>query len=260
MAEAATDLGGKTLYVTSRSTTFLGRRCVIKFLENGVFSMLVDFKLLDEWNKHGTYSIPLTGQYSYLGSTSDASSIQISLQSTSSGFEQWNLNFSSADRGKLVQQVQSTYFFGDFVLAPAVSAHEGIVNVSAMMTAKQGSPVTVGFVVGGDRMREFLLRVVGPSLSHFGVKAFAADPHYRLGSLSYNPPGQIGLSWSSDAGSTATITNEGIRCGAFPLISGSSDKADIVLLNPGPQTITVEANSPESEGDVLIEVYEVPGE
>lgn len=68
----------------------------------------------------------------------------------------------------------------------------------------------------------------------------------------------MGLAWSTVFTTKITISREGARCGAFPLKEGSRDKADIVLLEPGVYTITVYASSRESEGDVLLEVYEVP--
>lgn len=126
------------------------------------------------------------------------------------------------------------------------------------ITAKQGSPAILGFVLGGTRIREFLVRAVGPGLFAFGIRSSSSDPRYNLGSPAFDLPGEVGMGWSESSASTVTIGEESKRCGAFPLKIGSKDKADIMVLEPGAHTIVVEANTPESEGDMLLEVYEVP--
>ena len=40
-------------------------------------------------------------------------------------------------------------------------------------------------------------------------------------------------------------------------MTGSNDKAEVILLNPGAYTITVSPTDPTGEGAELIEVYEV---
>ena len=110
--------------------------------------------------------------------------------------------------------------------------------------------------------REILVRAVGPSLAQFGINNYAANPVYLLNSNfgvpGENTPGQNpGTGWSETAASMATIAAENTRAGAFPLIQGSNDKADIFLLAPGAYTITVNPTDPTQVGAELIEVYEV---
>jgi hypothetical protein len=115
-----------------------------------------------------------------------------------------------------------------------------------------------------------LIRAVGPTLSIFGINNFSANPVYAVnagipawyrfpgeqygGGLGSAPPA---VGWSATTGASSTVTSEGARVGAFSLVQGSNDKADVVLLYPGAYTITVNPVDSSSEGYELIEVYEV---
>ena len=117
--------------------------------------------------------------------------------------------------------------------------------------------MSFGFVIGGTALwREILVRAVGPSLAQFGINNYAANPMYVLNGA-YSLPGENGQGWSATPGSSATITVESSRAGAFPLAQGSNDKADIFLLAPGAYTITVNPTDPSGVGAELVEVYEV---
>jgi len=147
----------------------------------------------------------------------------------------------------------------------------GLVNMSVLIHAKIGAPCSFGFVIGGTApWREILIRAVGPSLAQFGISDFAMIPTYSISNVtppspaggvfslpSLELPGTLGTSWSANASSTATLTAESARAGAFPFLQGSADKADAVLLSPGTYTITVSPHASAGEGSELIEVYEV---
>ena len=174
------------------------------------------------------------------------------------------LLFTSSSQGSIL----SSYPFSLLPTGGDPSAR-ALVNMSILISSKQGSPATFGFVVGGTtQFREILIRAVGPSLRQFGVNNYVANPVYTLNATvppagwTYVIGGWPGsttskASWSATAASSATMTAESARTGAFPLLQGSTDKADIFLLSPGAYTITVNPTDSSGEGTELIEVYEV---
>ncbi len=113
---------------------------------------------------------------------------------------------------------------------------------------------TAGFVVT-DRPAGLLIRAVGPGLADKGVAGTLPNPFLTLFEagvgLRYNDD------WSNhpDASAIATIA---AAVGAFPLEPGSHDAALLVQLPPGAYTVQAEGLG-QTEGVVLIEVYQVPG-
>jgi hypothetical protein len=181
------------------------------------------------------------------------------------------LDFANASQGTIIVSNDPISPFSiSFVLTPTSGAASGraILNTSCLFTAKQGQPITLGFVIGGAApWREILIRAIGPSLKQFGITNFAADPVYALANARLVLPslpgetlpfGGDGKGWSATLESAATVAAENARAGAFSLGSGSDDKADVLLVSPGAYTITVNPTTPSGEGVELIEVYEVP--
>lgn len=258
LAESSVNLDGKVLYTKEKSPSGTGRRSVMRFSNTGTYSKSVEINISPQGSE-SYYSNPDLGTYSYLNTVGADSRLRVQLKSIILPVEEIDLDFKAVDHGDLVHDASSEVLNGSFALvSPEVFSNQGLVNVSMRVVAKQGAPAIVGFVVGGSRMREFLIRAVGPSLADFGINAPAADPRYSFAPLGYLPEGQTGLAWSTFFTTVTTISREGARCGAFPLKQGSRDKADIVLLDPGAYTVSVHASSRESEGDVLLEIYEVP--
>jgi len=213
------------------------------------------------------YLPPMSGSYSY--TTISASQATLTLNSIGHGPQAIALNFTNASQGTTFR----SYMGGPFsiTLTGGIVSGRALLNMSIMVSAKQGEPVAFGFVIGGMQDREILLRAVGPSLAQFGIANFAPNPGYVIPGLtdnsgvSYPLPGESQpngsgaktVNWSDSVASAETINSESARAGAFPLVQGSNDKADVFLIGPGAHTITVNPTDPTGEGVVLIEVYEV---
>lgn len=215
----------------------------------------------------GSYSPLVNGTFIYSKQSQSEASIILSPANGIS--ETLSLSFSIDLGGSVSRGSSDAARSGNFSLSPpANGASTSLINVSTLVTVRQGNPVTIGFVIGGTKIREFLVRAVGPSLSSFAVTSPAPNPVYSLigQSASITPmPGATreglfpssGDGWSDTQAQASTIAAETARAGAFPLSVGSNDKADIYLLSPGGYTVIVSPPSSASEGTVLIEAYEV---
>jgi SAM-dependent methyltransferase len=133
---------------------------------------------------------------------------------------------------------------------PEASAIAGLLNVSARAIVPARESVTVGFMVGGDAEQQVLLRVIGPSLSAFGVPHPLAEPHLELffGDVRR---GRASSGWRG----AADIAAASAQLGAFTIAPNSNDTALLVSLAPGNYTAVVKGATAEDYGDVLIEVY-----
>jgi len=214
----------------------------------------------DGWGSPGV----VAGSYSYV----EVSANQATLTLSNSPFP---LTFTDSSHG--IATFGGGFTTGPFSLNPTGGnpSARALVNISTLLSVQQGKPATIGFVVGGTQLREILVRAVGPSLAQFGINNFAPNPVYLLNGFnvaSGNPlallmpgetvaPIQVGVGWSATPASAADVAGENARAGAFPLLQGSNDKADIFYLAPGPYTITVNPTDPSGVGAELIEVYEV---
>jgi len=171
------------------------------------------------------------------------------------------LTFSSATAGVLNGGTLQFSNSGSFSisLTGGTESARALLNISTLAFVNQGMPVTVGFVLGGSQSREVLIRAVGPSLAQFGLTNFAPNPTYLLSPSSNSLEGPVPINtttdypgespaapgdphkpvgWSATAASASTLAAESFRAGAFALLQGSNDKADIFLLGPGAYTIT----------------------
>lgn len=199
-----------------------------------------------------SYYPPPNGSYTYVKTSTNTATL--------TGFGTFQLTFSSPSQGSI-----DGPRVGRFSLMPTggLAADRCMVNMSTLISAKQGFPVSFGFVIGGAApWREILIRAIGPSLVNFSISNFAANPGYTLMGVNIGLPGESGQrnapsGWSATAASSTTIAAESSRAGAFPLIQGSNDRADVVLVQPGAYTITVNPTDPSQEGFELIELYEV---
>ena len=128
-------------------------------------------------------------------------------------------------------------------------------NVSTrahLATAK--SDVIAGFVIE-DCAHLMLIRVVGPSLGHWGVTDPTPDP-----TLALTRDGQtidFNDNWSTATDAEA-LRRAAASVGAFPLDEGSRDAARLVRLAPGAYTVVAGLAGPHPvAGTILIEVYSV---
>lgn len=128
-----------------------------------------------------------------------------------------------------------------------------LVNVSLLKPVAAGSPVTVGFVLGGSTATTVLIRAIGPALSQFGVTDGMADPQLTLFQANATAPRGNNDNW----GSPPSISSTFASVGAFPLAANSRDAALMLTLPPGAYSAVI-ASSGTGSGTVLAEVYEVP--
>jgi len=129
-----------------------------------------------------------------------------------------------------------------------------LINVSARSQVGTGDNVLIaGFVIGGNTAKTVLIRAVGPSLAAFGVGGTIADPRLSVSQLN-GPTLATNDNWSGDPQVSAISS----AVGAFPLSSGaSSDAALVITLPPGAYSAQV-SGADGGTGVGIVEVYEVP--
>lgn len=129
-----------------------------------------------------------------------------------------------------------------------------LTNVSALGFSGTGENVlSPGFVIDGAGAKTMLVRVVGPSLTNFGVTGVMTDPR-----LSLIPAGQtITIASNDNWGGTAALKAAFATTGAFEFDSDTSlDAAVLVRLPPGAYTVKPEGFA-NGTGTILVEVYAV---
>jgi Immunoglobulin I-set domain/Immunoglobulin domain len=127
-----------------------------------------------------------------------------------------------------------------------------LINVSVLKQIDAGSLLTVGFVIGGSTAKTLLVRVVGPTLTAFGVGGAMPDPKLDLFS------GSTVIASNDNWGGDPQLTAAGNAVGAFAFASATSKDA-MLLVTLAPGGYTVQASGVAgSSGSALVEVYEVP--
>jgi hypothetical protein len=231
---------------------------VIDFLSDGTFALRLSTRQPILPPGPNTYQAPSTGTYQY--QVTSPTTAVLNLNPAVFGIRT-AVNYSSNSGGTIVAAPPLSPIDSVRVcLAPSGGnpSQRAVVNVSMFVNAKRGAATIIGFVVGGTAAyREVLIRAVGPSLGQFGIAGSAPNPSYSLAPKSRVRVADFTSGWSATTEAAATISSEGIRAGAFPLIPGSNDKADIFVLPPGSYTITVSPTTSDQEGAELIEVYEI---
>lgn len=136
--------------------------------------------------------------------------------------------------------------------AENTAATPRLLNVSVLKTIPAGSVLTAGFVIRGNTTKTVLLRVVGPTLSNFGVGNPMADPKLTV----YRGDGSV-LATNDNWNGTAALKSAFTSVGAFSLEGTTKDAA--LLLNLSPGSYSAEATSANATtGAAIVEVYEVP--
>jgi hypothetical protein len=145
-----------------------------------------------------------------------------------------------------------------------------VVNFSSRALTGSGSGAHVlGFVVGGAKPKDVLIRGIGPALTNFGVAGALADPYVAI----FNAAGQqilVNGDWGSPGSAPAgivapagtyagatEIAAASTRVGAFALTAGGKDAAILAQLDPGAYTVQV-ADPSGASGVSLVEVFELP--
>ncbi len=167
---------------------------------------------------------------------------------TAAGSQGYTVRIQSTDAGA------SGIALAEIYDPDAIGAPISLVNVSALgFSGTDENVLAPGFVIDGSGAKTMLIRVVGPSLTDFGVTGVMADPR-----LSLIPAGQSNVIAQNDNwGGTTELKEAFATTGAFQLSSdGSLDAAVLVRLPPGAYTVKPEGFA-EGTGTILVEVYAV---
>ncbi len=139
----------------------------------------------------------------------------------------------------------------------ALGAHDPssrIANVSARARVSGGDGVLIaGLVVAGNTTCRLMARVVGPTLSSFGVTGVLADPTLELYASGASTPIATNDDWASVQ---SAVVGEGLfrRVGAFDLPAGSRDSVIVTRIQPGAYTLVAQGKG-AAQGQALIEIY-----
>lgn len=226
----------------------------------------------------GTYSYAKTGEFTGIVTFSDRSVNRVywgPVQETLpiASIASLTLDFNAASSlggdagGEFVHSVGGRGTFS--ITKLSVLHREPLPNVSMRGVVSGERPLIVGFVLRGDA-RDVLIRVVGPSLTSFGVSQPWANPRfdiYRSGSSSSigGAPGPRRDAiayyddWSSDGSAVNGLRRLFVRTGAFPLESGSRDAVGVTpRFAPGAYTIVCTPLGNDVGGEAVVEVYMLP--
>jgi len=119
------------------------------------------------------------------------------------------------------------------------------------MVSTGTSNITGGFVITGNSTETVLIRVVGPTLSSYGISSVLSQPSLTL----YNAAG-IAIASNTVWGGASALSSAMTKVGAFSLPTTSSDSAVLVTLPTGAYTVQVSGVN-GSTGNALLEIYEV---
>lgn len=119
-------------------------------------------------------------------------------------------------------------------------------------TATGARTLIAGFAIAGERPKAMLVRVVGPTLSQFGLNHGLPNPRLTLAS----GPRTIDSNdnWSSTTGDRNVVATAA-RLGAFALPSASPDSAATLSLEAGAYSVLA-GSADTSSGLALIELYD----
>jgi hypothetical protein len=128
-------------------------------------------------------------------------------------------------------------------------------NLSTRVFAGTGAnALAVGFVITGTVPKNYLVRVVGPSLGQFGITGFLPDPAFQVIPSSGSAP----VAQNNDWGGSQALATTMASVGAFSFSNAASkDAAAVVTLAPGGYSVVVQTTAANS-GIALVEVYELP--
>jgi hypothetical protein len=110
-------------------------------------------------------------------------------------------------------------------------------------------------VLGGTTARTVLVRGIGPTLgSAFGIPGVMADPKLEL----FDNATSQKITENNDWGGDSALATTSASVGAFPLASGATkDAVLLVTLPPGQYSARV-SGADGGGGTAIVEVYEVP--
>jgi hypothetical protein len=137
-------------------------------------------------------------------------------------------------------------------------APAGLVNVSTRGVCGEGERALIaGFVVGGGPTESILVRAVGPGLERLGLprELCAPDPTLAVhASGDAAAPILANDQWELSPRS-AEITALGRERGAFSLLTGSPDAAEILDVTAGAYTVVARSGADARQPIQLVEAY-----
>lgn len=176
----------------------------------------------------------------------------------------FDLVFSSLTAGNIAGSLAGLNPFYLTDLSAAQTAP--LTNTSVRGQVSPNRQLIAGFVVPGTQEREILVRVVGPTLTQFGVANAWVDPDFMIfqgNGLRAYVRQSAGGDWCTTPSGSSVSPEAGLRniftyLGAFPLVSGSNDAVEVVRLAPGIYTLMSAAAPSDPGGEALIEIYVLP--
>lgn len=141
-------------------------------------------------------------------------------------------------------------------LASGTARTDRLTNLSSRAWVGTGEDVLIaGFVVSGSEPKPVLVRAVGPGMANFGISDTLANPRITVRRDGVIVGSNDDWSEGSDVGA---VTRAIFETGAFSLAAFSKDAAELLVLEPGHYTATVEGIG--SEGVALAEIYDASGD
>lgn len=136
-------------------------------------------------------------------------------------------------------------------LDEVVSGHLKNLSVRSY-TAAGARTLIAGFAIAGARPKPMLMRVVGPTLSQFGLNQGLPNPRLMLASGARTIDSND--NWSSTTGDRNVVATAA-RLGAFALPSASPDSAMAISLDAGAYSV-LGGSADTLSGLALIELYD----
>ncbi len=133
----------------------------------------------------------------------------------------------------------------------------GLINLSSRGRTGTGDDTLIaGFVIDGAMSQTTLVRSIGPALANFGFPAERCepDPSLELHRSSDDAILLVNDNWSASP-RAAAIVARAAGVGAFALVPGSKDAAEISDLPDGGYSMVLRSAAPAQRGIALAEIY-----
>jgi len=254
-ATAPDSISNSVYFETSNVTATFTERTII-FRGDGSYTFLKLAVSPPDSRQVVISSPPPDGTYLYTR-TSDTDATFV-LNATDGSTVSKFLRFITSDFGSFSDRPSAGT---NFQFAPlGITRAKPVQNISLRATVAPSRPVICGFVIPRSAgTQEVMIRVVGPSLTQFGVSSIWADPDFVLfaGPTPAEPLERHLDDWES-LGSGNGLRKIFNYVGAFGLAAASKDAVDVVRLQPGDYSVVCTPKLGDAGGDVLIEVYFIP--
>lgn len=135
---------------------------------------------------------------------------------------------------------------------PSPGSEAKVVNLSALTRVGLGAQgVAAGFTVSGAGSKRVLIRALGPQLALYGISTALKDPILEVFAGS-----ALKIAESDDWSNALEL--DFAEAGAAPLAPGSRDAAVVLTLPAGNFYSVLVRGAGGTEGDALLEIFELP--